>query len=284
MVIMQGCSLWSGCESEVPALARRMIAVSLAASLADPRSPRGAALSWVQEPDLLNEAWQVIVESTPTAQASELGIGEVAPERASAAGLVQWLRLDRSRRETLHQRVFGLVVSRECPPYETEYSHWKDPTYRATQLADVAGFYRAFGLEPDRGFPERHDHIALELEFVAYLLQKSVHAGSAMQQREIVEQAAKSFLAEHLVWWAPTFARCLERRVGRLISESDVADAADLGILTDVALLLRAWITAQRLACGVEPCRRLTSPEVDTAPPEAAAECGQCGTGSAMPM
>lgn len=284
MVTTQGCSPWSGCEAEVPALARRMIAVSLAAALADPRSPRGAALRWVEQPDLIEEAWQVVIESTPAAEASELGIGEVPPERVSASGLVQWLRLDRTRRETLHQRVFGLVVSRECPPYETEYSHWKDPTYRATQLADVAGFYRAFGLEPGRKFPERHDHISLELEFVAYLIQKSLHTGVATERRGIVEGAAKSFLAEHLVWWAPTFARCLERRVGRLISESEVADAADLGLLTDVALLLRAWITAQRLACGVEPCRRLTSPEVDTAPPEAAAECGQCGTGSAMPM
>ena len=67
---------------------------------------------------------------------------------------------------------FGLVLTRECPPYETEYHPSSEPFFRSQEMADVAGFYRAFGLETAQAARERPDYLGLELEFMAFLLLK----------------------------------------------------------------------------------------------------------------
>ncbi len=66
------------------------------------------------------------------------------------------------------------------------------------RLADVAGFYRAFGVEI-AGL-ERPDHLAVELEFYAWLLCKTelLEATGDREGVEIVLDARRKFLAEHL--------------------------------------------------------------------------------------
>ena len=59
--------------------------------------------------------------------------------------------------------------------YETEYGRMRGMA-KGNDLADVAGFYRAFGLELDTDQAhEMLDHIAVELEFYALLLLKQSH-------------------------------------------------------------------------------------------------------------
>ncbi len=60
-------------------------------------------------------------------------------------------------------------------PYETEYTT-PDALYKAHQLADIAGFYRAFGLEMSTENRERPDHLAAELEFMHFLALKEAQA------------------------------------------------------------------------------------------------------------
>ena len=53
--------------------------------------------------------------------------------------------------------------------YERVRSHGMG---KGNTLADIGGFYQAFGLTLDRGIHELPDHIAVELEFYGLLLLK----------------------------------------------------------------------------------------------------------------
>ena len=92
-------------------------------------------------------------------------------------------------------------------PYETSHERGPGsaggPTF---QMADIAGFYRAFGFEVSG---ERPDHIVPELEFVALLLVKEAYARMAGQGEpaEVCSTARKTFLEEHLGVWLRELSR-----------------------------------------------------------------------------
>jgi TorA maturation chaperone TorD len=73
------------------------------------------------------------------------------------------------------------------------------------QIADVAGFYRAFGFEA-RG--ERPDHLAAELEFVAWTCAQEAHARLAgrEEEAETCARARDRFVREHLDSWVGLLA------------------------------------------------------------------------------
>jgi TorA maturation chaperone TorD len=79
----------------------------------------------------------------------------------------------------------------------------------AAELADVLGFYRAFGFDLSARSPETADHIGAELEFLAALLVKlawAIHA-ELEEPREVTVRAAASFLETHLGRWMPALAQ-----------------------------------------------------------------------------
>lgn len=84
--------------------------------------------------------------------------------------------------------------------YETEYGRMRGMA-KGNDLADISGFYRAFGLAIDDAVVhEMLDHLAVELEFYAVLLAKQDHlerAGDAAGPA-IVEDARRKFLHAHL--------------------------------------------------------------------------------------
>lgn len=83
-----------------------------------------------------------------------------------------------------------------------------------TILADIAGFYRAFGFPYSEGGDEKPDHIASELEFVAFLLAKEAHARASgkTEAAELVSRARLSFLKDHLARWIGGLAASLAAR------------------------------------------------------------------------
>lgn len=103
-----------------------------------------------------------------------------------------------------HNRVFSLTVGGGIPPYETEYGH-RDIFMKTQRMADIAGFYRAFGLEVPEGKHERVDFIGAELELMSWLVLKEDHARASGRQKEaaICRDAARKFLNDHLGCWAP---------------------------------------------------------------------------------
>lgn len=106
-----------------------------------------------------------------------------------------------------HRRVFGLVGS-QC--YETEFGLPHE--FRQSQeLADLAGFYRAFGFHMGGRVRERPDHIAVELEFMYLLCLKEAYAEvhGLREQVEISRNAQAAFLKDHLGTWIEAFAASL---------------------------------------------------------------------------
>jgi putative dimethyl sulfoxide reductase chaperone len=154
-----------------------------------------------------------------------------------------------------HNRLFaGEVV---CSAHETEYAF--DPFAKSRQLADIAGFYRAFGLEVSsdrRGLP---DHLATELEFLSLLVRKQVYAAAQgwVEQRDVAGSAVASFLADHLGRWAPVLCEQV-RAEGR--------DAQ--GFYAAAAGLLEGFLRRELARAGARPVpvrSRIRSGEDDAA-------------------
>ena len=141
-----------------------------------------------------------------------------ALEGASAADLVAEVRaLVDAARDALpaaleedRARLFGHTARGEAPPYETEYGRL-DTFRQAQEMADLGGFYSAFGLDVDVAERERPDHIAFELEFLLFLTLKEAYelTTGRVEDLEEVRRAQRLFLKEHLGRFGRAFARSL---------------------------------------------------------------------------
>src|SRR5262249_16265763 len=150
--------------------ARRALYRFTSLALVDP-----AAGSWAQLTDRTTRecimAACELLRAEPGAIASPLGLGERSLDHLDPTTLFARLPSSMELLNAEYERTFGLLVTAGCPPYETEYIDGKLSFQRAQQLADIGGFYRAFGMEPSSVRPERPDHISLELEFLAVLIE-----------------------------------------------------------------------------------------------------------------
>jgi DMSO reductase family type II enzyme chaperone len=223
-------------ENTALAVASELLYRFLAAALRDPFT---SDVSLVLDPDgrRLAGAAAELLRHEASESPVPLGFGELPPAQLD---LTSWcgdaaLSLDDLQAE--HGDVFGLVLPRECPPYETEYCSSAEAFFRAQHLADIAGFYHAFGLQTAQACPERPDHLALELEFMAFLLRKERLADTA-EQASICANAQRGFLRDHLAWWVPSFAAGLRRKAQR-------------GFYATVAQVLAAFMPVERARLGV---------------------------------
>ena len=105
-----------------------------------------------------------------------------------------------------YQTRFALSGAGGSPPYEAEYIPI-GVFRRMQQMADVAGFYRGFGLEMGPG-SGRPDHLAAEFEFMALLAFREAYARRAGNAggAAVCRRAQRLFLADHLARWLPSFA------------------------------------------------------------------------------
>jgi TorA maturation chaperone TorD len=166
------------------------------------------------DPQLMDGA--ALIRSLPEARPAEIGVGESPIEILDPRLVLDRLPDTQRALNAQYESAFGLLVSSDCPPYETEYINSKYAFQRSNTLADISGFYRAFGLTPTDGRPERADHIVLELEFMATLLgleRRAAEEDSEPQQdrRQVCRDAQARFLQEHLAWWIPAFHKLLAK-------------------------------------------------------------------------
>lgn len=100
------------------------------------------------------------------------------------------------------------------PLRETAYSDARRLAGRSSELADINGFYLAFGLEMSQDAADAADNISAELEFLSALLIKEAFAldnGAEMGEALTVTQmACAAFLREHLGIWTGPLQAALE--------------------------------------------------------------------------
>jgi DMSO reductase family type II enzyme chaperone len=120
---------------------------------------------------------------------------------------------------------FGHALSRECPPYETEYLGER-LFYQSQQLADIGGFYRAFGLDVAETTHERLDHIAVELEFLHVATAREANAVNAgeTENAKLCRDAQRTFVQDHPGRWVPYFTELV----------ASVAPSATVRLFADV--------------------------------------------------
>jgi TorA maturation chaperone TorD len=124
----------------------------------------------------------------------------------------------------------------------TEGSYELDPFRQGREMADIAGFYAAFGAESHGPARERPDHVGCELEFLSFLELRRSAASEAGDHdaAALTDEVEASFLADHAGRWLPRFF-------------SDVQDEAATPALRAFARL-GARIVANELARrGIEP-------------------------------
>ena len=159
--------------------------------------------------------------------------------------------------ENSFRHLFGHTARGPVSPYETEYG--EDSLFLpAQEMADLAAFYRAFGLTLNAAAHERLDHISCQCEFLLILARKEAYAYQQGDHSLLDEtrRASRLFLRDHRGRWAPAF--------GRILAQAD--RDGFYGVLGD---LCRAFVTQECARLGVTAgpeFLRLRSPQPADAP------------------
>jgi TorA maturation chaperone TorD len=161
--------------------------------------------------------------------------------------------------------LFGHGVQGDTPAYECQYGDLDQGVYKGHELADIGAFYRAYGLAPRSEVRERVDHVGLECEFLAFLVQKEAWA-LAIAHADLASDSVatqRKFLADHLARWVPAFAERL--------------DTADGDYYGAVAALLRAAVELDCAALDADPGSPRLAVRPVSAEPEDCTKCPQAG-------
>lgn len=135
--------------------------------------------------------------------------------------------------------LFGHSVRGKCPPYELEFGQG-EVIQRASDLADISGFYAAFGMAVTGEVSERPDHLSVQAEFLAVICAKAL-CGLENGDEELVaisQHAQVEFLKAHLGRWLPGLTR-------------RVRESVDTGFYRALANFADAWVTCDCKRCGI---------------------------------
>lgn len=172
----------------------------------------------------------------------------------------------------LYVATFGHAARGPVPMNEIEFGELRaDALFQPHRLADLAAFYRAYGLEIGEDAGERHDHLGCELEFMSVLAAKEAWAMVGHASADALaacRESQRDFLREHLGRWAPGFASALRAHTGA-------------GLLADLGHLLRTFIESECALFAVPAgAADLVVRQVDE---EAESLCDSCGLKQTAP-
>ena len=179
------------------------------------------------------------------------------PQEASAAARLAALTLpDVEALSARYWYLFGHTTRGRICACETEYGP-DNGFHQPQQLADISGYYLAFGLRPRAAGEARSDHIACECEFMDFLSRKQAHLLDRLdadpdvaETLAVTELAARSFLRDRL------------GRFGRAFAARVAAEDGD-GYFGALGILLLAFVDAECARVGVEagPVDLIVRPE-----------------------
>lgn len=157
-----------------------------------------------------------------------------------------------------------------CPMRETAYGDARRIGGRAAELADIGGFYAAFGFRISDLDRQPPDHLCVELEFASLLCLKAAYGARAgwSERGQIAGEALRKFLRDHLGRWVSAFRDETERAAAR----SPYRESAAL-----LAAAIRTTMRRMRVAAsplqGVAPADFMQADafECPMAPPAGAA-------------
>jgi len=159
-------------------------------------------------------------------------------ESLIASECVNWQLSDL---QSEHRRVFSNVITLDCPPYETLFGN--DHVFAQSHvMGDISGFYKAFGVELSKDIHERLDHLSVEFEFMHFLAYKESYSRchDGPEKTQIVVDAQKKFVKNHIGRWVPLFCRMLTKK-------------ADSGLFKLVADMTAEWMEFEAAFLSVAP-------------------------------
>jgi TorA maturation chaperone TorD len=151
----------------------------------------------------------------------------------------------------------------ECAPFESAYE--RDIFRKQHALADVAGFYRAFGFDLGEASRWQPDYVGVQLEFCSIVLQRTGEAiaDGLEEESAVCVDALRKFLLDHLGRWVEAFT-------------GDVASKTRIPYYRGLAELTRKWLDLELRALDLEPDR--LSSRHRFAEDAALPNCGGCTT------
>lgn len=232
-----------GAEEPAPATAGEAVAGSGSAALALARAYVYRALAQAFEYPSA-EGWVALTspDQVHAFDAAAATLQNPAVEQAAAELRARFPGCEAEQYHDDYVAVFGHAARGSVPMNEIEFGEPKaDALFQPHRLADLAAFYRAYGLNMAADAGERQDHLCVELEFMSVLAAKEAYALDGQADGEALlacRESQRDFLREHLGRWAPAFARMLMTRTGP-------------GPLSAFAALLRAFVESDCARFGV---------------------------------
>ncbi|MDH4152758.1 MAG: molecular chaperone TorD family protein [Nitrospira sp.] len=174
-----------------------------------------------------------------------------------------------------HRRVFSNVITLDCPPYETLFGN--DHVFAQSHvMGDISGFYKAFGVELSKDIHERLDHLSVEFEFMHFLAYKESYSlcHDGPEKTQIVVEAQKKFVKNHIGRWVPLFCRMLAKK-------------ADAGLFKLVADMTAEWMDFEAAFLAVTPQPYTETdyrPATFSSPEGQTYECGAQDQGNELSM
>jgi TorA maturation chaperone TorD len=147
--------------------------------------------------------------------------GQLLNLNSKAASYIDRMRSELSQGSDLEllkiefTRLFIGPYSMPAPPYGSVYLE-KERKVMGDSTMDVQKRYQNCGLDISSNFKEVPDHIAVELEFMFFLVFKEIESieSNVPEQAQEIFLHQKLFLMEHLNMWIPDFTDCVIEHAG----------------------------------------------------------------------